>query len=187
MMRTTVLLHGAGAESYSVVRDRRSAQIRKRCGSNAKMIVPALPNPESPSYEAWSRHIARTLADSGPVAVLVAHSVAGSIVLKLLAETAIAEWPQEIHVLAAPFWCGLDHDWQVDEFRLPTPVPEPLRRFRRLYFYHGNADGVVPISHLDEYAAVFPEARVRRLPDQGHMFENGAFEWLEVSELGWHV
>ena len=186
MTRTVVLLHGAGEESYTIMRDQWSGQIQKRCGSNAEMIIPALPNPESPSYEAWSRHIAGTLADNGPVTVLVAHSVAGSIVLKLLSEFAIAEWPQEIHVLAAPFWCGADQDWQVDEFLLPHPVAEPLRHFRYLFFYHGEADNVVPISHLEEYAAIFPGAHVRRLPDQGHMFESGALQWLEMSEPGWH-
>ena len=48
--------------------------------------------------------------------------------------------------------------------RLPEGVP--------IFLYHGDADAVVPVSHVERYAEVLPRAHVRRLAGRDHQLDD---------------
>ncbi len=78
--------------------------------------------------------------------------------------------PKQSHLflVAAPFWCGNDKNWQHDYFKLTESDIEILKT-QRLVFYHGTADDIVPFSHLVEYQRVFPYARARSYEGMNHI------------------
>jgi len=75
---------------------------------------------------------------------------------------------KDVFVVAAPFWCGADRDWQHESFKLTDRDIQSLL-FRRLMFYHGTADDIVPFDHLGEYQRVFPKAVVRSYEGMNHI------------------
>ncbi len=154
-----------------------AAKLRARLGT--EVIAPTLPNPDNPRYDTWSTAICDQINAMQSRGIVVAHSVAGSITLKLFSLFEVNIPPAEIHILAAPFWCGADPDWEVEDFRLPPKPLNWIRNHTRLVFYHGDADEVVSVAHLDEYAGRFPNAQTLRLAGVDHMFTDTSFRWIK--------
>ncbi len=181
--RTLLLLHGAGHEAYRAARDRWAPAIGRQVPPDVPILVPSLPHPDSPSYASWSRAIQSSIAEAGEGVIVVAHSVSGAILLKLLCESGPIDALTAIRILAAPYWCGTDPEWDVPEFGLPQEIPSQIDGYGELIFFHGEDDTVVPVSHLAEYAERFPSARCIRIEDEGHMFEESELEWLKLDQI----
>ncbi len=121
--------------------------------------------PEAPDLETWTQSVRDTLASCGPRTHLIGHSFGGTVALKLAAELTRLE---KVHVVAAPFWAGVDKDWYVPAYALSNPEIAQLRT-KHLFFYHGTKDDIVPFPHLSEFQAIFPDAVFRSYTGMNHI------------------
>lgn len=100
--------------------------------------------------------------------VLLGHSLGASQILKWLAESQLAHLPKAVVALASPYW-GTD-DWEADEYRIAASSTKAFSQIS-LLFWQGDADTVVPPSHLERYRDLFPSAEFHLLSGVGHDFD----------------
>jgi uncharacterized glyoxalase superfamily protein PhnB/predicted alpha/beta hydrolase family esterase len=144
-------------------------------GSDYHVLSPEMPEPEHPEYTHWKRELDKDLALLRGDAILVGHSLGGSVLLKYLSEQPLLKSIAGLFIVAAPFW-GAEH-WDVDEYRLTENFNQYLPSMSRLVLYHSRNDKVVPFSHLSMYATRLPGATFRETRGQ-HLFHNGLPELI---------
>ena len=143
--------------------------LRAAQGPTARIRYPRMPDEADPHYAPWKAALAQEFAVLGDRAVLVGHSIGGTLLLM--------PWPNSsrpsdsgrsfaggsvrgrggMAERRASRGAGLGN-------RLPRDVP--------ILLYQGLADDTVPPAHVDRYAALIPWAQVHRLPGRGHQFDD---------------
>jgi hypothetical protein len=129
-----------------------------------------MPNEADPTYAAWKPALQRELAALQHGAIVVGHSVGGTILIHVLAEQTPQANLGAICLIAAPFigtggWNSDDIEPRLDlAVRLPRDVP--------VFLYHGRDDDTVPLAHVELYARAVPRAHVRRLAGRDHQLDN---------------
>jgi hypothetical protein len=103
-------------------------------------------------------------------AILVGHSVGGTILVRMLAEPLSAREFGAIFLIAAPF-VG-DGGWSADDLELPPDLGARLPEGVPIHFYHGLEDEVAPPPHVELYARTVPQAGIHRLPGRDHQLNN---------------
>jgi predicted alpha/beta hydrolase family esterase len=146
-----------------------------------RVRYPAMPNEGEPSYGAWRQCLLAELAGMSGGAVLVGHSLGGSILMKLVAEGAVRGSIAGIVLIAAPFW-GKDNGWRWPEVELQPDADTRLPAGVPLHLYHGSADEIVPPAHLDFYAKAFPRGVVHRLDGRNHQLNDDLSEVARAIE-----
>ena len=133
-----------------------------------------MPNEADPSYSAWKAAIEKELDSLHEGAIVIGHSVGGTILVHAIAERPPNVSLGAIMLIAAPFvgkggWPSEDMQFRQDiAARLPLGVPVLL--------YHGTKDDTAPVEHLDLYANAIPNARPRRLKGRDHQLNNNLSE-----------
>ena len=158
-MKKQVLFIQGGGEGAYAEDEALAVSLQRALGSEYGVIYPHMPNEDDPQYEPWAAQIALEHGALGDGAILVGHSVGGTVLLRYLSEAQIDKPPGGIFVIAAPAWGA--EEWQAD---LPLGVP--------LFLYHGRDDEIVPYEHLAQLAQKFPQATVRAVEGRGHQFGN---------------
>ena len=133
-----------------------------------------MPNEDDPSFATWKTALETEFAKLDDDAILVGHSIGGTILVNALAQAPSKRRFRAIFLIAAPF-VG-EGGWPSDDMnpapdlgaRLPHGVP--------VYIYHGLADETAPPSHAKLYARAIPQAQVHRLPDRDHQLNNDLSE-----------
>lgn len=179
-MRDVLFVQGGGPRVHAEWDVHLVESLVRELGPRYDVRFPPMPDEADPQLESWRPTLERELAGLGPGAVVVGHSVGGTIVINVLADAAPSVALGAVMLIAAPF-IG-DGGWQSDEMtssadlagRLPADVP--------VFLYHGEDDDVVPISHVELYARAMPHARVRRLPGRDHQLNNDLRE--VASDIG---
>lgn len=173
MPKRVLFIQGAGEGAHAM--DAKLAEsLRRSLGPDHDVQFPLMPNEADPEPDAWKRALQLELAGAGAGAVLVAHSVGGSLLLRLLAEAPGLAPIAGLFLLAVPFWGGAG--WRYDGFEklaLPRDLSTRLPRETPVFAYHCQDDETVPVAHLDLYAGILPRATVRRLAHGGHQFSEG--------------
>lgn len=129
-----------------------------------------MPGEDDPSYSAWKAALMGEFDSLKDGAILVGHSVGGTILIQLLAEQPPKLKLGGLFIIAAPFigeggWPSDDiEDCKDFSARLPSGVP--------VYLYHGADDSVVPTAHVRLYAKAIPHAVVRTFERRDHQFNN---------------
>jgi hypothetical protein len=129
-----------------------------------------MPQEEDPRCARWSPAIAGALRSLREGAILVGHSVGGTVLLKTLADQPSVPAIGAIILIAAPF-VGAG-GWSSDDLRFPPNLGAQLPKNVPLHFFHGLADEVAPPSHADLYARAVAQAHVHRLPGRDHQFND---------------
>lgn len=158
-MKKQVLFIQGGGEGAYAEDEALAVALQRALGPEYGVIYPHMPGEEDPEYAPWAAQIAVEHGALGDGAILVGHSVGGTVLLRHLSEAQSDKPIGGIFILAAPAW-GAD-EWQAD---LPVEVP--------LFLYHGRDDETVPFAHLAQLAAKFPQAVVRAVEGCGHQFDN---------------
>jgi predicted alpha/beta hydrolase family esterase len=78
--------------------------LEQALGPEYDVRYPQMPDEADPNVESWKRKISSELSHARGNAVLVAHSVSGSIALRYLAEEQIEQSISGLFLLAAPSW-----------------------------------------------------------------------------------
>jgi len=177
-MRQVLVLHCAGAQGPRQGSGELAAHLREALGPDYRVRYPLMPNPENPAYEAWKRKLEEELEELDGEALLVGHSLGGSVLLKALAEKPLLRRTAGLFLVAAPFW-GEKSGWQADEFDLPADFAARLTAIPYIYLYHSRDDDTVPFAHVALYAARLPHATVRAFDRLGHYFRTGCRQLIE--------
>jgi pimeloyl-ACP methyl ester carboxylesterase len=135
-------------------------------GVGYEVRYPRMPAEDDPSCARWAPAIRREMAALDDGAVVVGHSVGGTVLIHVLSTTPLHHSLEAIVLLAAPF-VGAD-GWPGDEFELPADLGERLPPGVPVHAFYGLEDQTVPASHADLYARAIPQAVVHPLPGRGH-------------------
>lgn len=173
MARQVLFIHGGGGGAYE--EDLKlAASLRDRLGADYAVQYPQMPDEEDPDYEVWKQTIADELAAMAVDGILVGHSIGASVIIRAVVD-GIGQPIAGVFLVATPFWH--DHEiWRWTEVELPDDAAERLPRGVPVFFYHGSQDEIAPVSHLDMYARVFPQATVRRLDGRNHQLNDDLAE-----------
>jgi len=170
-MTTRILFVQGGGEGAHEEDARLAASLRRELGPSGDVRYPRMPNEDNLDYRTWTECIAAELAHLGDDAVVVAHSIGASVVIKWLTEAAPPRPLAGVFLIAAPF--RHDHEvWRWKDIELPRDAAARLPSGLPLFLYHGSEDEIVPFAHLDLYQQAFPEAHVRRLEGRNHQLDD---------------
>ena len=173
-MRQILFVQGAGEAVHDEWDYKLVESLRRELGPDYEVRYPVMPNEADPQLAAWGVALESEIAVLHPGAIIVGHSLGGTILVNVLAERAPAVELGAIALVAAPFvgqggWKGEDIELRSDlAARLPAGVP--------VFLYHGDKDAIAPVAHLALYAAAIPHAHVRRLVDRDHQLNNDLSE-----------
>ncbi|MBQ1013854.1 alpha/beta fold hydrolase [Micromonospora sp. M51] len=182
-MGTQILvIQGAGAGVHDEWDNRLVDSLRRELGDGYEVRYPRMPDEDDPSYATWSAAIRRETAALADGAVVVGHSVGGTILVHTLAEQPPQRVLGAIVLIAAPF-VGTG-GWAADEFELPPDLGARLPREVPVHVFHGLRDDTAPPSHADRYADVIPQARLHRLPERDHQLNDDLREVAAVIRRG---
>ena len=133
-----------------------------------------MPNEADPSYPAWKTALEQEIAALDDAAILVGHSVGGTVLINALAEQAPERKLAGVFLISAPFvgpggWPSVDIKPSQDlGARLPQATP--------IYLYHGSKDDTAPFAHVDLYKLAIPHALVRKLEGRDHQLNDDLAE-----------
>ncbi|HEX2911957.1 MAG TPA: alpha/beta fold hydrolase [Chloroflexia bacterium] len=175
MKKQCLFIHSAGPQGPHEGSDDFITFLQKAVGTDYDLLCPKMPDPGQPNYAAWRNEVARAIATVPEDAVLMGHSLGGSVLLKYLAEEAVDKRFAALFIVASPYWGG-DSDWSYSEFTLPEDFAAKLPPIGQIFIYHSRDDEVVPERHAALYAEKLPQAILRELDHSGHAFTQGAPE-----------
>jgi pimeloyl-ACP methyl ester carboxylesterase len=118
--------------------------------------------------------LAEEIAGLRDGAILVGHSIGGTILISVLAEAPPKRRLAGIFLVAPPFvgaggWPSEDIRPMADlGARLPQAVP--------IHLYHGSKDDTAPFAHVDLYEEAIPGAVAHRLDGRDHQLNNNLAE-----------
>jgi len=174
MKRQVLFIQGGGERVHDEWDDKLVASLRTELGPGYNIRYPRMPNERDPSYAAWAAALENEIARLDEGAIVVGHSLGGTILIHALAEHPPERELGAIVLIAAPF-VG-EGGWPSDEWTPQRALGEKLPRGVPIYLYHGLADTTAPPSHAELYAHEIPDADLRRLPDRDHQLNNDLSE-----------
>jgi predicted alpha/beta hydrolase family esterase len=174
LTRQLVFVQGGGKGTHDEWDNQLVDSLRRELGEKYEILYPRMPREEDPQYAPWRKALEAVLEKLRPPAILVAHSVGATVLLKALSEGTPAPKLDGIFLIAPPF-VG-EGGWSVDDLQFPRALGASLPRGVPIHFFHGLNDQDVPPSHLDLYARAVPEAHVHRLPGRDHQLNSNLKE-----------
>ena len=170
MRKHVLFIHGAGNQHRPEGSGKLVAYLQQQLGSDYEVLAPDMPDPEHPMYQAWRNQIEQELGKLNADALLIGHSLGGSMLLKSLAEGVYQRPIAGLFLVAVPYWGK--QDWAL-EYAVPDNFASHLPPIRHLFLYHSRSDEGVPFSHLWRYQEQLPQATVRVLEGKQHSFTEG--------------
>lgn len=174
MTKQILFIQGGGAGTHDDWDSKLVASLARELGPGYDIRYPRMPNESEPSYRAWQAALAHHIATLDDAAILVGHSVGGTILINALAELAPARTLAGVFLLSAPF-VGAG-GWPSDDIELPQDLGARLPQATPLYVYHGSEDDTVPPAHVDLYQRAIPRAHVRKLAGRDHQLNDDLSE-----------
>jgi predicted alpha/beta hydrolase family esterase len=174
MLRQILFVQGGGEGAHENWDRKLVESLQHELGREYEIRYPKMPNEGDPNYAVWKAALQAELDRLSDGAILIGHSVGGTILINLLAEQAVRLKLAAIILIAAPFigqdgWPSEEIAAQPDlEGRLPHEVP--------VFLYQGGEDQTVPAAHVALYAKAIPRAHVRLLDDRDHQLNNDLSE-----------
>jgi len=169
-----LFVQGGGAGTHDEWDDKLVDSLRRELGPNFEIRYPRMPNEEDPGFAPWKAALEKEFAKLDDDAILVGHSVGGTILVNALAQAPSERKVRAIFLIAAPF-VG-EGGWPSDDINPASDLGARLPRGVPVYVYHGLADETAPPSHAELYARAIPQAQVHRLPGRDHQLNNDLSE-----------
>ena len=165
-----LFIQGAGEGTYEEWDDKLVASLRRELGNGYEVRYPRMPDEEGASADAWGPTIQHELDTLDDGAVVVGHSVGGTILIHELAQRPAARPLGAIVLVATPF-VGAD-GWPADGFELPTDLGARLPPDVPVHVFHGLDDDTAPPAHAELYGRAIPHAQLHLLPGRDHQLGN---------------
>jgi predicted alpha/beta hydrolase family esterase len=170
MKRQLLFIQGGGKGVHDGWDNKLVESLRRKLGQDYDIHYPRMPGENNPSYSSWKTTLEKVFGTLQDGAILVGHSVGGTILVKLLAEQSSEREIGAIFLIAAPF-VG-EGGWSADDLQLPPDLGARLPKGVPIHLFHGLEDKVAPPSHIELYARAVPQARVHRLRGRDHQLDN---------------
>ncbi|RCH53965.1 hypothetical protein DJ568_15610 [Mucilaginibacter hurinus] len=167
--KQVLFIQGGGDDGYTADAKMVSA-FEKALGSDYEVHYPRLESDDTAPDFGWPSQIGRKIDELKEGAILIAHSVGASLLLKYLSENSISKKISGIFLIATPFWSG-DEEWK-QGLKLSEDFPQHLPQDIPLFFYHCQDDEEVPFKQLTAYREKHPTATYRKVSKGGHQLEN---------------
>ncbi len=169
-----LFVQGAGEAVHDEWDNKLVESLRRELGPDYEVRYPVMPNEADPQFAAWRVALEREIAALPAGAIIVGHSIGGTILVNVLAERAPAVELGAIALVAAPF---VGHGgWKSDDIEPPSDLAARLPAGVPVFLYHGDKDTSAPVAHVALYAAAIPHAHVRRLAGRDHQLDNDLSE-----------
>lgn len=178
MKRQLLFVQGGGARVHDEWDNKLVASLRRALGPDYEVCYPRMPEEDDPSFAAWKATLQKQFASLNEGAIVIGHSVGGTILINVLAEQPPGLTLGAIFLIAAPF-VG-EGGWPTDDWQPQREIGGKLPRGVPIYLYHGLADTTVPPSHAELYARAIPQAHLCRLPGRDHQLNNDLREIAAV-------
>jgi pimeloyl-ACP methyl ester carboxylesterase len=169
-LRQVLFIQGGGTGAHDDWDDKLVDSLQRELGDGWEIRYPRMPAEDDPSYAAWGPVIVRAMATLEHGAIVVGHSVGGTILIQTLAEQAPDVELAAIVLMAAPF-VG-DGGWPGEEFELSSDLGSRLPPGVPVHVFHGLEDDTAPPAHADLYARAIPHAHLHLLPGRDHQLGN---------------
>ena len=183
-MTKQVLFVQGGSEGAYNADLKLVASLREKLGPSFNVRYPMMPDEDDPAYRVWKQRILEELAAMGDGAILVGHSIGGSVLIKLLTEENLEQLVRAAFLISTPFW--YDHEfWRWDEVRLSKDASSMLPEDTTVYLFHSRADQFVPFAHAEMYAQALPQLILRPLDGRDHQLNGDLTEVAhEIAQFG---
>jgi predicted alpha/beta hydrolase family esterase len=168
--RNVLFIQGGGAGTHDEWDDKLVNRLRRELGEAFEIRYPRMPAEDDPSFAAWGPAISEAIATLEDGAIVVGHSVGGTLLIHTLVERPPDVTLAAIVLIAAPF-VGAG-GWPGEEFELPGDLSTLLPAAVPVHVFHGLEDDEVPPAHADLYASAVPQAQLHRLPGRDHQLGN---------------
>lgn len=168
--RQVLFIQGGGAGTHDEWDDKLVDSLQRELGDAYDVRYPRMPAEDDPRDEAWGPAISEAIATLENRAIVVGHSVGGTLLIHTLAERPPDVTLAAIVLISAPF-VGSD-GWPGTEFELPGNLGALLPAAVPVHVFHGLDDESVPPAHADLYASAIPQAQAHRLPGRDHELGN---------------
>ena len=168
--RQVLFIQGAGAGTYDEWDDKLVDSLERELGDGFEVRYPRMPDEDDPSEASWVPAIREALAELGDGAVVIGHSVGGTLLVRALTEHPPVARLAAIILVATPF-VG-DGGWPGDGFEFGPGLGDRLPPDVAVHVVHGLDDDTAPPAHADLYARAIAHAHVNRLPGRDHQLGN---------------
>jgi predicted alpha/beta hydrolase family esterase len=169
-MRQVLFVQGGGEGVHDQWDNHLVDSLRGELGPGYEIRYPVMPNETDPKYAVWKLALQKELAALEHGAIVIGHSVGGTILIHFLAERTPQSDLGAICLIAAPF-IGTG-GWESDDIEPRPDLAARLPRDVPIFLYHGRNDDTVPFAHVELYARAVPRANVRRLAGRDHQLNN---------------
>ena len=170
MKRQILFIQGGGQATHDEWDNKLVDSLRRELGKDYEVLYPRMPREEEPKYESWKTAIQKEVKALNADAILIGHSIGGTILLGVLAASALVQQAGAIILISAPF-VG-DGGWPSDDMQFPADLGAQLPRGVPVHLFHGLQDETAPPKHVDLYARAIPQAQVHRLPKRDHQLND---------------
>ena len=103
MVRHVLFVQGAGDEVHEKWDSKLVESLRRELGPGYEIRYPLMPNEADPTFATWRMALDKELATLQDGAVVVGHSIGGTILINALAESEPEAALGAIVLIAAPF------------------------------------------------------------------------------------
>jgi predicted alpha/beta hydrolase family esterase len=183
MTKQILFIQGGGAGAYDDWDSKLVASLTRELGRGYDIRYPRMPNEAEPNYTIWKAALEHEIAALDDAAILVGHSVGGTIVINALAEQAVVRKLAGVLLISAPF-VGRG-GWSSDDIKPSPDLGGRLPPATPTYLYHGSEDDTVPYAHVDLYKQAIPHACVRKLEGRDHQLNDDLSEVAaDIRRLG---
>ncbi len=172
----TLFIQGAGEGAY----DEDSALadfLRSLEDDPGDLAYPKIEGLEMIDWAKTRKELSDALADLVDGGCVVAHSLGGAAILKLLSEQPDAARIGGLFLVATPYKVT-DGEWGTDEFAIDLDFAGRLPDCGTIRLYHSRDDEFVPVDHIDRYGEKLPGAVASVLNGYGHQFSSKPFREL---------
>jgi pimeloyl-ACP methyl ester carboxylesterase len=165
-----LFIQGAGEGTHDEWDNKLVDSLRAELGAGFDVRYPRMPAEDDPATATWVPAIRQEIAALEGGAVVIGHSVGGSILVHTLVDEPTGRRLGAIVLLAAPF-VG-PGGWPGDEFEFPNDLGARLPTGVPIHLFHGLDDDTVPPVHADMLARAIPQAQLHRLRGRDHQLGN---------------
>jgi predicted alpha/beta hydrolase family esterase len=173
MTKQVLFIQGGGEDAHDKWDNRIVESLERELGPDYAVRYPRMPHEADPKYAAWKAALERHFDRLDDGAILIGHSIGGTILIRTLADEPLTLTFAGIFLIAAPFVGG--GGWQSDIEPL-SDLGARLSKQTPIYLYHGSKDETAPFGHVHLYAQTIPQAVVRRLSGRDHQLNNDMSE-----------
>ena len=135
--------------------------------SNTEVLIPTMPNGANAKYEEWALYFSKIIPFLKPNAMLVGHSLGGVFLAKYLNEHVSSLHFNKVVLVSAPY--DDETSESLASFKLTSDMSALRSVADEFFLFHSRDDVVVPVSEVDSYLAVLPDAQVTLFEDRGHI------------------